>query len=77
MLRFLAYIFFHFLTWCVLFLSVVSGLNSNKGTKSDIEIAAERFEPMVQIGSGRVVVTGCKLQAWLEPFAGRLSTSGR
>jgi len=32
---------------------------------------------MVQIGSGRVVVTGCKLQAWLEPFAGRLSTSGR
>ena len=40
------------------------GLNSNKGTKSDIEIApAKRFEAVVQIGSGGVVVTGDKLLA--------------
>ena len=40
------------------------GLNSNKGTKSDIEIApAKRFEAVVQIGSGGVVVTGGKLLA--------------
>ena len=39
-------------------------LNSNKGTKSDIEIApAKRFEAVVQIGSGGVVVTGDKLLA--------------
>jgi hypothetical protein len=39
-------------------------LNSNKGTKSDIEIApAKRFEAVVQIGSGSVVVTGDKLLA--------------
>jgi peptidoglycan/LPS O-acetylase OafA/YrhL len=39
-------------------------LNSNKGTKSDIEIArAKRFETVVQIGSGGVVVTGDKLLA--------------
>src|SRR5208337_4878203 len=48
-------------------------LNSNKGTKSDIEIAAaERaldrfsscfFEPVVQIGSGRAVATANKLVA--------------
>ena len=41
-----------------------SWLNSNKGTKSDIEIApAKRFEAVVQIGSGGVVVTGDKLLA--------------
>ena len=41
-----------------------NGLNSNKGTKSDIEIArAKRFEAVVQIGSGGVVVTGDKLLA--------------
>ena len=39
-------------------------LNSNKGTKSDIEIApAKSFEAVVQIGSGGVVVTGDKLLA--------------
>ena len=39
-------------------------LNSNKGTKSDIEIApAKRFEAVVQIGSSRVVATGDKLLA--------------
>jgi len=39
-------------------------LNLRKGTKSDIEIApAKRFEAVVQIGSGGVVVTGDKLLA--------------
>ena len=51
-------------------------LNSNKGTKSDIEIApAKRFEAVVQIGSGGVVIT--EINFWPEPLASRLSTSGR
>jgi hypothetical protein len=51
----------------------IDRLNSNKGTKSDIEIApAERvldrfsscfFEPVAEIGSSRVVATGDKLLA--------------
>jgi hypothetical protein len=50
-------------------------LNSNKGTKSDIEIApAKRFEAVVQIGSGGVVVTGDKLLAAISQQALDLRT---
>jgi hypothetical protein len=61
-------------TWgAIQLIDSTMGLNSNKGTKSDIEIApAERaldrfsscfFEPVVQIGSGRAVATANKLLA--------------